>query len=107
MPFDTKAACAALVAIIALSSTAQAQPQSGTSTMGSMSGSQMQNMPGMQGNSMSGMNMQAMMAHCSKMQEEIAQNRPMSPDMRKMMGECQRMDSQMKPAQAPAATLSR
>lgn len=108
MSFNTTFVCGALAAALMLSSAAQAQQQpSGMSNMGAMSGPSMRGMGGMQGNSMAGMNMDDMMRHCAKMHDDMVQNRPMSSDMRKMMGECQQMESQMKPAQAPAATLSR
>ena len=50
---------------------------------------------GMQGHNMAGMDHQSMMAHCAQMRQTVRQGGRLSPDMQRMMGDCDRMDRAM------------
>ena len=50
---------------------------------------------GMQGHSMAGMDHQSMMNHCAQMRQTVRQGGRLSPDMQRMMGDCDRMDRAM------------
>ena len=53
---------------------------------------------------MSGMSMDQMMAHCAQMRADMKAGKPMSPEMHRMMQQCDQMDGQM---EMPSGTKDR
>ena len=60
-----------------------------------MQGHGMHGPGGMQGHNMSGMNMQQMAAHCAQMRQQVRQGGRPSPDVQRMMAQCDQMDRSM------------
>ena len=58
-------------------------------------GGQMQNMPGMDRSQGQGMDMNAMMARCAQMRQQMKPGMAMPADMKQMMGQCDQMDRSM------------
>ena len=52
-------------------------------------------MPGMNHSTMAGMDMNAMMAHCAEMRQQIPQGAVAPADMRPMLAQCDEMDRSM------------
>jgi hypothetical protein len=103
------AACLAIALTITPAAFAQAQGSSaspgGTKDHGAMRnmGSSKDTAPS-NSTGTTGENMKQTMAQCTEMREQMKQNKPMTPEMSRMMRDCDQMDRQM---DMPSSTKSR
>lgn len=72
-----------------------------TRSAGGMAGMNHSGMAGMDHSGMAGMDMNAMMTHCAQMRQDRRAGQTVSPDMRQMAAECDRMERSMGTATPP------
>jgi hypothetical protein len=88
------------LALVILAACAQQPAGTSGQSPGEMSGMNMQGhdmsrMSGMQGQDMSGMDMQTTMSRCATLHQHMRPDAAMTPDIQRVMAQCDQMDQQM------------